>query len=192
VESDKVVTGYINKNEADLVHEAAATIAASRLVMTERGRTFEEFSSILRADVLKRGTRIAFVDYLQLMHMAGADHRLRRDQELGLISEGMLALTKELDITLIALAQQNRSGAKSGTNSKEDIGESYKIIQDADAAIIFREKTKDEIEADGPEKGNRVMTLDKHRHGKGGVTVNLIADLDVMRIREYTGRDVTR
>jgi replicative DNA helicase len=142
--------------------------------------------AILRHDVLKRGTRLAVVDYIQLMHMAEADGRLRRDQELGQISRGFLELAKELDITLLVLAQQNREAVKAGSNEGTGIGESFKIYQDADVFITFREKSKEEIEADGPEKGNRRMKLSKHRHGKGGVEINMIADLDVMRLREYT------
>jgi DNA primase catalytic core len=184
VETDKVITGYINKQEAELVHQAAEDIAASPLVMTERGIVFEECAAILRHDVLKRGTRLAIIDYMQLMNIANSTH-VRRDQELGFISRGFLELSKELDMTIIVLAQMNRDSTKAGSNEGTGIGESWKIYQDTDGMLIFREKTKEEMAADGPDKGNRIMKLAKHRHGKTGVQVDMVADLTVMRMYEY-------
>ncbi len=193
VESDKIVTGYISAEEAKLVHEAAAMIAAAPLVITERGESFEECVAIMRHDVLKRGTRFVTVDYIQLMRLAQADSRLRRDQELGLISRGFLSLAKELDITLLVIAQQNREAVKAGSNEGTGVGESFKIFQDSDVFITFREKTKEEIDADGPEKGNRKLKLPKHRHGKSTLELNMMADLDVMRMCEFhPGRKMTR
>jgi DNA primase len=188
VESDKIVTGFINKAEAELVHDSAARIAASPLILTERGFVFEECVSLIRHDVLKRGTKFVVVDYIQLQVLAEQSSRLRRDQELGNMSRGYLELAHELDITVLVLAQQNRESAKSGAITNEGIGDSYQIVRDCDVFAAFREKTGEEIQADGPDKGNRVMRLGKHRHGKAGVQVNLIADLDVMRVREAIAR----
>lgn len=192
VESDKVITGFVTPEEARLVHDAAERIAAAPLVITERGIVYEEGLALIRHDVLKRGTKVVVVDYLQLQTMTAADARLRRDQELGLMSRGYLEIAKELDIALIALAQQNRESAKNKGMTKEDIGESYKIMQDADVGLAVRDKTQDEIDADGPEKGNKLARLVKHRHGRDGITFNLIADMGIMRIKEYAATRTTR
>lgn len=184
VETDKVITGQIQAHEAKYVQEAAERVAASPLVMTERGIVFEECAAILRHDVLKRGTRLAIVDYIQLMGLANPD-RIPRDRELGHISRGFLELSKELDMTILVIAQMNRESTKAGSNEGTGIGESWKIFQDTDAMIIFREKTKEEITADGPEKGNRKMKLPKHRHGKSNISIDIVADLNVMRVYEY-------
>jgi DNA primase catalytic core len=187
VESDKFITGHVTREEAAYIHEAAEKIAASPLLMTERGVEFTECISIIRHDVMKRGTRLVVVDYLQLMQYHEF-MRERRDIELGQISRGLFLCAHELDITIIAVAQQNREAAKQNQANKEGIGESYKISQDADLMLFMREKTKDEIDADGPEKGNRIINIGKHRHGKGNIIVNAIADLDIMRICEYSSR----
>ena len=186
VPSDKVLTGYINAAEVEAVQDAAAQLAAAPLSMTDSGVAYEECIAIIRNDVLRRGTKVVFVDYIQLMYSTDREiSSQRRDQELGHISRGFLNLAKELDIVLVALAQHNRESAKSGSTAKEAIGESYKIIQDADVGIFFREKSKEETDADGKEKGNRVMELSKHRHGRGGVITNVIFDQEVMRMFEY-------
>jgi replicative DNA helicase/5S rRNA maturation endonuclease (ribonuclease M5) len=186
VPSDKVLTGFINAAEVEAVQDAASQLAASPLSLTESGVAYEECIAIIRNDVLRRGTKVVFVDYIQLMYSTDREvSSQRRDQELGHISRGFLNIAKELDIVLVALAQHNRESAKSGSTAKESIGESYKIIQDADVGIFFREKSKEEIDADGKEKGNRIMELAKHRHGRGGVITNVIFDAEVMRMFEY-------
>lgn len=184
VESDKIITGMVNEEEAELVHDAAANISGSPLVFTSRGRTFTETQAIIRHDVLRRGTRVIFVDYLQLMSHGGQEARgVSRYEEVGLISRGLLELAQELNISIVALAQINREGTKRGDANKEDVGDSYKIVQDADIFYVMREMSKDEIAATGS-KGSRVGLLDKHRHGKAGIKTNLAADLNVMRIYE--------
>lgn len=183
VESDKILTGYISGAEAELVQRAAAEIAASPVVLTERGLDADECAALIRHDVLRRGTKIVFVDYIQLMVLMSAGN-VRRDQELGMISRSFLEMCKELDILLVVLAQQNRESVKAGSNEGTGIGESFKIFQDSDIFITFREKTKDEMAADGPDKGNRKMKLPKNRHGRGGIEFNMQADLAVMRLWE--------
>lgn len=185
VETDKILTGYLSFEEAKYVQQSAARIASSPLVITERGLDFDECAALIRHDVLRRGTKFVYVDYIQLMTMAGAGN-IRRDQELGKISRGFLEMAKELDLVLVVLAQQNREAVKGGSNEGTGIGESFKIFQDSDVFITFREKTKDELQADGIQKGNRVMKLAKNRHGKGDVSFNVMADLAVMQMAEVT------
>jgi replicative DNA helicase/5S rRNA maturation endonuclease (ribonuclease M5) len=189
IEQDKIITGYISEEQIAKVHDAAAMIAKSPLVITNRGATLEEAISIIRHDVLRRGTRIVFIDYIQLMNLADPG-RMGRYLELGQISRAMLLLAAELNISIVCIAQLNREGIKAGTNAKENIGESYKIIQDCDWAYIIRELTKDEINEKGPSYGDAFGLLDKNRHGRDGVGSGLIRDLAVMRIREVRKRDL--
>lgn len=183
ITSDQFLTGYLKGDDIERVQDAAATLAASPLVITERGMVFEEFAAILRHDVIQRGTKVCIVDYIQLMELADA-RGISRHLEVGKISRGILELAKELNIAIIAVAQQNRESVKGNNASKEGVGDSYKISQDCDIYIVFREKTKEEIQADGPQKGNRVLILDKNRHGKAGIILNYIFDNDIMRFTE--------
>lgn len=183
VEADKIVTGHIEVDEAALIHEAGAAIAKSPLIITSRGAVWEEFQNIVRHDVLRRGTRIVFVDYIQLMRLADPG-RIARYLELGTISGGMLEMCADLNISMIAVAQMNREGIKAGSNAKENVGDSYKIMQDADWAYIIREKSKEELDAEGPAKGDCFGMLDKNRHGRDKVGTGIHRDMSVLRIKE--------
>lgn len=187
VEQDKIVTGYLTAAEIELVHDAAARVAAAPIKLTGRGIVAQEAYSLIRHDVIERGTRVVFVDYLQLMQLEAAKH-MPRHTELGEISRGFLTMAHDLNISIVALAQINRSGIKAGTANKEDIGESYKIIQDCDAAYIVRERTAEEKQ-DGTQ-GDAYGLLDKHRHGRAGVGCALERDLAVMRVRESNPRRI--
>lgn len=192
VETDKVTTGMISKDEIEEVHIAAAMVAEAPLMVTERGRTVEEAMAIIRHDVLTRGTRVIVVDYIQLMRMAEKPRGVSRHEELGIISEKFLEAAHDLDVSIVVLAQINRSGIKSGISSKEDIGDSYKIVQDADIVYLLREKSKDEIEESGAQTGDAFGLLDKHRHGKVGLGTSIVRDLSVMRIEEFHAVTRTR
>jgi replicative DNA helicase len=182
VETDKLITGFMTKEEVEAAQEAAAILARSPLVFTQRGRTLQELMTIIRHDRLKRGTKVAIVDYLQLMRVEG--WRDRRDLELGEISSQLLQVTRELDMRVIAQAQLNREGAKSEHQTKEHTGDSYRLAQDADEYLILRMKSKEEKEEDGPQKGDRFALLDKNRGGRRGIGFSVMADESVMLYSE--------
>lgn len=191
IPSDQFLTGYINAADIERVQDAASILASSPLVITERGMTYEDFEAIVRHDVISRGTKVVIVDYVQLMELSNA-RGISRHLEVGKISRGLLELSKELDVAMVAIAQQNRESVKGNNASKEGVGDSYKIAQDADAYIVFREKTKEELQADGPEKGNRLLILDKNRHGKGGIIMPFEFDKDRMQFFEVKTSKVTQ
>lgn len=184
VELDRTLTGFLTADELDVLQSAAARVAASPLVVTEGGASLEEAIALIRQDHLRRGTRVVFLDYVQLMYVRDRKSRMARHDELGTISRELRALTRELDITTVAIAQINREGAKRGISSKEDTGGAYQIAQDSDLFYVLREKTRDEIETDGIDRGNLFGFIDKHRHGRQKVGVSIRADLDVMRMGE--------
>lgn len=185
IEQDKIKTGMFNdKDEIEKVQNAAKKISSSPIIMTERGRTFEEAQAIIRHDVLRRNTRVVFVDYVQLMHLSNS-RGMNKYNEIGEISGGLLNLAKELGITIVAVAQINREGAKRRKITKEDVGDSYIISRDSDIFYIVRMKTEEEIEIDGLSKGDRFAILDKNRDGREGITSSIVADMTTMRIREY-------
>lgn len=186
VEQDKIVTGYLTEEEADLVQDAAQKLASSPLQITTRGRTFEEALAVIRHDIIRRETKVVVVDYIQLMSLA--DPRgIGRYQELGIISKGLLDLCQETGVCAIALAQINREGSKRTRSGAGDTGESFKIPQDSDIFYVLTPKTDEEVEAEGVEAGNRYGFLDKHRHGRDKVGCNITADLATMTIKEVHG-----
>ncbi|MDY0015488.1 MAG: replicative DNA helicase [Bacteroidales bacterium] len=112
------------------------------------------------------------VDYLQLMS-SGLDIKgMNREQEISSISRSLKALSKELDIPVIALSQLNRSVESRSSQSKRpqlsDLRESGAIEQDADLVLfIYR---PDYYKIDTFEDGSSAMGLAeimiaKHRNG---------------------------
>ena len=100
-----------------------------------------EFISKIKRMVQEKGIRIAFVDYLQLMH-ASASLAQYRALEVGEISRQLKETAKELHIPIIALAQLNRNlmsrqGSANGRPVLSDLKDSGSIEQDADMVLFI-------------------------------------------------------
>ncbi|MDD3280199.1 MAG: replicative DNA helicase [Bacteroidales bacterium] len=112
------------------------------------------------------------VDYLQLMS-SGLDIKgMNREQEISSISRSLKALSKELDIPVIALSQLNRSVESRSSQSKRpqlsDLRESGAIEQDADLVLfIYRPDYYkiDTFEDGSPAMGLAEIMIAKHRNG---------------------------
>lgn len=91
------------------------------------------------------GIKLLVVDYLQLMH-ADRNRNDSRDREIGMISSGLKALAKELQIPVIAISQLNRTieREKERRPRLSDLRESGNLEQDADiVGILWRPTPKD-------------------------------------------------
>jgi replicative DNA helicase len=121
-----------------------------------------------RARRLKRehGLGLIVLDYLQLMQVTGTTEN--RATEISEISRSLKALSKELDVPVIALSQLNRS-VEQRTDKKpvmSDLRESGAIEQDADLIVfIYREEV---YEPDTPRKGIADIIIGKQRNGPIG------------------------
>jgi replicative DNA helicase len=122
----------------------------------------------------KYDIKMVFIDYLQLMS-GNADNRGgNREQEISTISRQLKALSKELGIPVLALAQLSRAVETRGGTKKpmlSDLRESGAIEQDADLVMFIYRPDYYGLE-DGDEKGEtRGMAdviLAKHRSGPTG------------------------
>lgn len=131
------------------------------------GLTPNEIRARVRRIVREHGNpSVIMVDYLQLMHVAGASEG--RTQEISEISRSLKALAKEYDCPVIALSQLNR-GVEQRPNKRpmnSDLRESGAIEQDADVILfIYRDEYYNE---ESPDKGIAELIIGKQRNGEIG------------------------
>ena len=125
------------------------------------GMRITELVPIVRRKVRREGVEVVFVDYLNLVKVPNATDSMYRD--VGTITSTLKELAGKLNIAIIAGAQANREGYGKSVRV-EHVGESLKIVQDADTVIA--------IEADQNEDGEFAirgrLNVRKQRNGPRG------------------------
>lgn len=122
----------------------------------------------------KYDIKMVFIDYLQLMSGSSDNRGGNREQEISTISRQLKALSKELGIPVLALAQLSRAVETRGGTKKpmlSDLRESGAIEQDADIVMfIYRPEYYGIVDGDenGPTIGMADILLQKHRSGPVG------------------------
>jgi len=128
---------------------------------------------------------MVFVDYLQLMR--GDGNSENRQQEIARISGDLKALSKEMDVPVMALSQLSRMATRrSGTPKLSDLRESGAIEQDADL-VMFLHQPEIHADTDGEFEGQidflrreTVLKIGKQRNGPLGM-IDLIFKADITR-----------
>jgi replicative DNA helicase len=128
---------------------------------------------------------MVFVDYLQLMRCDGKSEN--RQQEIARITGDLKALSKEMELPVMALSQLSRMATKrSGTPRLSDLRESGAIEQDADL-VMFLHQPEIHADQDGEFEGQidflrreTVLKIGKQRNGPLGI-IELIFQADITR-----------
>ncbi len=94
----------------------------------------------IRTQSIRMQAKVVFIDYLQLIHQAGAKDRYSAITEISIALHEFAQSTGTL---VVALAQLNRETARAGIPpTATDLRESGQIEQDADAIILLAQKVK--------------------------------------------------
>ncbi len=121
---------------------------------------------------------LVVVDYLQLMEPE--NRRDLREQQISQMSRGFKQMARELDVSVLALSQLNRS-CETRPNKRPlmaDLRESGAIEQDADLVVfLYRD---DYYNPESDDKGLAEVLVRKNRHGQTG-TVKLRFEGQYMR-----------
>jgi len=126
------------------------------------------------------GLGLVVVDYLQLMDAAQRRREGNREQEVSALSRALKALSKELDVPVVALSQLNRSVEQRSNRrpSISDLRESGGMEQDADVImLLYRD---DYYDPQSLEVGVVEVNVAKQRNGRVGV-VRLHYDRETQR-----------
>ena len=124
------------------------------------------------ATKLKRTTNlgVVVVDYLQMIDSAGAGEN--RTREIGIISRGLKALAKELDVAVIALSSLSRRVEQRDDKRPimSDLRESGDIESDADmVAFLYRPMYyADPAQKEGMSEEECEYIVSKNRNGPTG------------------------
>jgi len=178
----------------DVAYEALinASSELSRMPMfldDQPSRTIGQISAVSRRVQRRFGLEIIIIDYLQLIEPE--DRMAPREQQIAQITRRLKALSKELNVPVIALAQLNR-----GVEMREDkrprladLRESGAIEQDADVVMFLHRPAAYDPE-DRP--GEADLIVAKNRNGPiGSVTLSWLSESmrfgNLARISEPAG-----
>ena len=172
--------------EWPLLETALKSVAKAPLYIDETpGLTITEFTSKIKRMVQEKGVRIAFVDYLQLMHASG-NYGTNRALEIGDISRQLKETAKELHIPIIALAQLNRNlmtriNSSMGRPVLSDLKDSGSIEQDADMVLFIHRPAKLGLSEMGEEYAE--LIIEKNRAGEAAI-IRLHFNGDLVKFTE--------
>ncbi len=134
-----------------------------------------------------KNAKCVIIDYIQLINTSDDEMRAKsREREVAKLSQGLKAMSKDLNIPVIILAQLNRDSEKSDGPSRpgklSQLRESDAILADADMGIIVDRPFKrgEVTDANGQSTENRAsIIIEKYRNG-ATETINLDFDQELM------------
>ena len=168
------------------IEAALRKVAKAPLYIDETpGLTITEFTSKIKRMVQEKGVKIAFVDYLQLMHATG-NYGTNRALEIGDISRQLKETAKELHIPIIALAQLNRNlmtrlNSSMGRPVLSDLKDSGSIEQDADMVLFIHRPAKLGLSEMGEDYAE--LIIEKNRAGEAAI-IHLHFNGDLVKFTE--------
>jgi replicative DNA helicase len=141
-----------------------------------------------KARNLKRmkGLNVLIIDYIGLM--AGLDQKQNRNTQLEEVSRGLKNLAKELDISIVCLAQLNRKSEERPEQMPmmSDLRDCGAIEQDADVIVFIKRPIMANPELGGAWQDYAKLSIAKNRQGRCGY-LNLSYTGEQTRFSEWHG-----
>jgi replicative DNA helicase len=165
--------GFLPMSDYRRLQDAADKLSNASIWIDDSGSaTILEIKAKSRRLHAEGGLDLVIVDYLQLAHGEGKEQR--KDLEIADISRGLKALSKELELPVMALSQLNRGPEQRDPDKRRpmmgDLRESGAIEQDADViAFIYRDIVYNK-DTEDPRKAE--IIIEKQRNGPTG-TISL-------------------
>lgn len=179
--------GFLSERDFPAITAAAAKLASAKMFIDDTsGLSILELRAKARRLKSQHDIAAIVIDYLQLLRSTSKRAQDNRQLEIAEISNGLKALSKELNIPIIVLAQLNwnpesRSGSSKGRPMLSDLRESGSIEQDADVVtLLVREEYYAENDEQREEmRGKSTLIIAKQRNGPVG-------DVPLTFLKEFT------
>ena len=179
VSSHHIRRGDITAAQYEHIRDSADEIIQIPLHIDDTGGlSIGALSARARRLKRQRGLDCIVVDYLQLLTGgAGMNNNTNRVQEVSMITQGLKALAKELDVPVLALAQLSRQVEQRDDKRPQlsDLRESGSIEQDADVVMfVYREEyylSRTEPSEDDVAAHEEWMAKMEKLHGKAEVII---------------------
>ncbi|MEY3013106.1 MAG: replicative helicase [Pseudomonadota bacterium] len=160
--------GNISADEEVALRTAAADLSELNFFIDDTpALTTVDLAARAKRTAMQHGLDLIVVDYLQLMRGTGGSKQ-SREQEISEISRTLKGLAKELNVTVLALSQLNRS-LESRADKRpmmSDLRESGAIEQDADIILfVYRDWV---YHAETAPENLAELIIAKHRAGPTG------------------------
>ena len=178
ISTHRLRSGALPETETQQVLQSSSTLSDLPLFIDDRARqTTAGIAVQARIHKRRHNLRLLVIDYLQLIQPR--DKRLPREQQVAEIARELKALSRDLEIPVLALAQLNRLVETRGDKRPQlsDLRESGSIEQDADLVMFVHRPAYFDEQADPAESE---LLVRKHRNGPTGL-VRLHWQADTMR-----------
>lgn len=166
VDSKKLQTGMLSKEDWQKLSAATATLSKTRMFIDDN-------SIITVSDMNAQCRRVqdlglVIIDYLQLMTSATGESSENRIQAVAEISRMLKIMAKELDVPVLVMSQLSRASTQRQDKRPmlSDLRESGSLEQDADIVLgLYRE---DYFNRESEEHNTAELIVMKNRHGNTG------------------------
>jgi replicative DNA helicase len=168
IASWKIRNGSLKEHEITYLCDIANNQTTQFFIDDDADCTIQQIKSKAKIHKSRHGLELLVIDYLQLVKGT----KQNREQEIAEISRTLKLLAKELQITVIVLAQLSRKCEERADKRPmlSDIRESGSVEQDADV-IMFPFRPAYYEQGDKPSIEDSELIIAKNRHGES-VTIN--------------------
>lgn len=166
IHMDSIKKGQLKDEEWGRVSRISSLVVSSGLKIYDEIFTLNGIKAECKKRKLQEGLDVVIIDYLTLID--GAAKAENRNQEITKLSRQLKLMAKELDVTVISLAQLSRApeARKDHRPMLSDLRESGSIEQDADIVMFLY---RDEYYNPETEDKNIIENIiAKHRNGAIG------------------------
>lgn len=167
VAAERLRNGDIDEEAWPKLTDAMRRMIERKVRILDRSApTLDELCRVARRWKQEHGITVLFVDYLQRIRVPKAENRI---EEVSEVARGLKTLARDLDISVISLAQVKAEVDKRNGDKRPNLGDianSDEATREADLiGFLYRDEVYHD---DSTERGIAELNFEKNRHGPTG------------------------